>query len=381
LGDGVPTAFKADLVVDGLFGTGLSRPINGHAAELVKAVNASGVPVLSLDVPSGIKSDTGQVMGVAVRATATIEFIARKRFGCTPMGADHAGALLHDDLGATVPPLSACVTPPPVFRARERDAHKGSTGHVLVVAGSERYHGAAVLAALGALRGGAGLVTVASVGGVVSNVRTAIPEALVMPLPSLYGVIAPQAADTLREGTWSSVVVGPGLGQADRFMTALLEKEWPFRTCFDADALNVVARLALQISFGAVITPHPGEAARLLGCSTNEVTVDRFGSVIALQEKFGCAVVLKGASTLTAVPGHPVMVNPTGNPGMATGGMGDVLAGLVGALSHSPVADAVYLHGLAGDLCAEEIGPYGYTASELAARIPKARAKLMPCSA
>lgn len=379
----LPDLERYDLVVDGLFGTGLTRPLGGEFLRLVQALNAADTPVLALDVPSGMDSDTGAALGDVVRATATAMFMLPKRCAFTPGGAA-CGEVSVDSLGSpsSAGPTSARITAWVEQGVGPRDpwSHKGSHGHVLVLAGSRNYHGAAVLAALGALRGGAGLVTVASIPSVVASIRAQLPEVVCLELPEEDGVVAAHAAEAVRRVEADAVVVGPGLGQADRCLAEFIP-HLCVPCCLDADALNAVSR-GQPVPPGAVLTPHPGEAARLLGCTASEVEADRFGAVARLSSLHGCTVVLKGHRTLVASPGSPTGINPTGNPGMATGGVGDVLAGMIGtALAQgSEPAAAVLLHGAAGDLCAERIGPVGFTASELAAHIPAARAKLDQCS-
>lgn len=224
----------------------------------------------------------------------------------------------------------------------------------------------------------------ATVACVVESVVSALPEVLVHTLPEADGVVAPEAVGHIRDMRYDSLVVGPGLGDAESFLSGFLPK-LRAPACVDADALNWLARSGASLSEDLVLTPHEGEAARLLRISREEVAADRFGAVASLSDKYQCFAVLKGSHTLTRTPQGKTVINPTGNSGMATAGMGDVLSGMIGAALASSawsglsVAAMVHLHGLAGDLCANEIGPYGYTASELAARIPKARAKLMPC--
>jgi NAD(P)H-hydrate epimerase len=388
----------ADLIVDALLGVGAKGAARGAVAQAIAAINAADTRVLSVDMPSGIATDTGEELGEAVRAQLTVTIGLPKRFLFQGAGLTCAGEWHVETIDY---PMALLATPTGCFLvgdefihsllvSRPLDSHKGSNGHVLVVAGSGHMRGAAVLAAMGAVRSGAGLVTVAGVPEVVEAVSTALPEVLILPLASRDGFLLPEASDVLlqRQQTWSSAVFGPGLGQ-DANVRAFLHQtwaDWKGPIVIDADALNAAAAgVPIPRTCPAVLTPHPGELARLLQTSVAEVQSDRFRSAKLARDQYEQTVVLKGSKTITAGLGMPLLVNDTGNPGMATGGMGDVLAGVIAGLISqglSPDAAApvgVHLHGMAGDLCEAEIGPIGYTASEVAQMLPRARAKLAEC--
>ena len=362
----------ADIIVDALLGSGLNRPVEGGFAEAIELVNAASARVFALDIPSGLNADTGVCLGSAVRADATITFIGLKRGMFTAEGPEFCGEILFSDLGtpagmhAAIDAEARLIEHEEVMlnlRARARDAHKGRYGHVLVIGGDYGYQGAAILAGCAAARTGAGLVTVATR---PEHART-IP--LFRPELMTAAVTATRDLDPLLDRA-SVVAIGPGLGQSDwaiSLLAKVLQTRLPL--VVDADALNLLAH-EHQYRENWILTPHPGEAARMLGMTTGEIQSDRFAAAAALRAEFGGAVVLKGAGSLVACATGPVMLNPTGNPGMAGGGMGDVLTGLVAGLvaqGIEPGAAAtagVYLHGYAADQCAGE-GERGMLAGDL----------------
>lgn len=322
------------LVVDALFGIGLTRPVEGAAARWLAAINACPAPVLSLDLPSGLDADTGQVRGLAVRADLTVSFIGHQLGAWTGAGPGHCGTRILDTLAvpaaayAGIEPLASFITAEDLRQAlprRLRHAHKGHHGHVLVVGGAPGMAGAALLAARAALRGGAGWVSLATVPDHASALVAAQPEVMVQ------AVAAPEGLRPLLARA-DVVVLGPGLGiheWGQRLFDAVLASGRPL--VVDADGLNILAQRP-QMLGGSVITPHPGEAARLLGLGrAADVEADRGGAVRRLQARYQAVCVLKGAGSLVA-DGRRLRLCPSGNPGMAVGGMGDVLAGLIGAL-------------------------------------------------
>ncbi|KZX58595.1 bifunctional ADP-dependent (S)-NAD(P)H-hydrate dehydratase/NAD(P)H-hydrate epimerase [Halioglobus sp. HI00S01] len=361
------------IVVDAMLGTGLGGDVRGPYVEAIETVNAVGVPVVAVDIPSGLCADTGRVLGCAVVADLTVTFIGMKRGLFTAAAPDYVGELQFDDL--MVPPEIYLQVDAGVFGLdvaelletlphRPANAHKGMYGTVLVVGGDYGMAGAAALAAEAALRCGAGLVQVATRPEHVSALVARAPE--VMPIGVESGDnLAPMlaAADV--------IVVGPGLGQSDwsRILAqAALASGKPL--VLDADVLNLLAAGELTlIGTDHILTPHPGEAARLLDCANAEVQHDRFASARALQEKLGGVVVLKGNGTLITGTG-PIMLSDYGNPGMASGGMGDVLSGVIGSFVaqglefDEAAALGVCLHGAAADLAAED-GMHGLLASDL----------------
>lgn len=371
---------QADVVVDGLLGTGLTRPPEGPLRAAIEAVNASARPVLAIDVPSGIHADTGAVMGQAVRAELTVSFIGRKRGLYTGAALDHVGMLVFADLGVDSRSYQVCLPDAgllqsnalaEVLRRRPRDSHKGDFGHVLAIGGAPGYGGAIRLCAQAALRAGAGLVSVATHPDTALALLAAQPELMVRGLAT-----AQQAEAQALMARASVLALGPGLGQgtwAQGWLEAVLAAGKPL--VLDADGLNMLAQGALATLPGdSVLTPHPGEAARLLGCGSGDIQADRFAAVTALRDKYKAVVVLKGAGTLVAAPGAPIRVCPAGNPGMAVGGMGDLLTGVIVALRAQglPAATAawagVLVHALAGDAAAAE-GERGLLPSDVLAQL------------
>jgi NAD(P)H-hydrate epimerase len=386
----------ADLVVDGLFGTGFRGPVVGLAAKTIEALNAAGRPVLAIDVPSGVHGDTGAADGTSVRAAATVTMGLPKIGLVLAQGAEASGRIWVADVGH--PPRlleSAAVRTSLVTArmvaasvpARKMDAHKGQFGRVLVVAGSVGHTGAAVLAALGALRAGAGLVTLGVPAAAYPIVGPAVIEAMPYPLPDADGALAAEAASAVLDmaATADAVACGPGLGTGPgpAAVVRRLLAACPCPLVLDADALNVMAAATGELAAARgplILTPHPGEMARLLGASAADVQRHRLQVARAAAERFRAVVVLKGARTIVADPHGEAFVVPTGNPAMAAGGMGDVLTGAVAALAGAgaPPRDAAwagaYLHGLAGDLTAAARGPAGILAREVADALPGALA-------
>ncbi len=352
----------ADLVVDALLGSGLNRRVDGIFAEAVEMINSAGVPVLALDIPSGLNADTGVCMGTAVRADATITFIGLKRGLFTADGPEFSGEVLFDDLETPADihtEMSAgarLVEPARVMQnlqRRPRHAHKGRYGHVLVIGGDYGYQGAAILAGSAAARTGAGLVTVATRTEHARNIPLYRPELMTA------AVTTAQDLDPVL-GRAGVVAIGPGLGQSDwaiSLFAKVLQTRLPL--VVDADALNLLA-LEHQRRENWVLTPHPGEAARLLGMTTDDIQADRFAALASLRNRFDGVAVLKGAGSLIMDAAGEVYLNRTGNPGMAAGGMGDVLTGMIAGLTAQgmePGAAAVagvHLHGHAADVCAGE---------------------------
>ena len=353
----------ADVYVDALYGIGLNRPLQGAAVALVEALNASGVPILALDIPSGLSADTGAVLGACVRAAATVSFIAWKRGQHTGAGTDTCGELelASLQLPSTVfdeEPAGAALLEWETLRtrlpARRRDVHKGLYGHVLAIGGDQGYGGAIRLAGEAALRSGAGLVSVATQEEHLAPLLAARPELMVA------ATAGPQELDALL-GKVTTLALGPGLGQrswGDALWHRALASAKP--AVLDADALNLLARHPRRFTSPTVLTPHPAEAARLLASDSASVQTNRYAAALAIAERYNAVVVLKGAGSLIAAPGRAVAVCPWGNPGMASGGMGDVLTGVVAALLAQGLDawDAACLgaaaHARAGDIAAAD---------------------------
>ena len=359
----------ADVHVVALFGTGLTRAPERRVADLIWRLNRSGQPILALDLPSGLQADTGQCPGEAIKADVTVTFIAHKRGLHTGRAPDCVGKLELDTLGLpdalweSVEP-DALLLQPETLPSRPRHAHKGDNGHVLAIGGEAGTAGAIRLCGEAALRAGAGLVSVATREANLLALQAARPE--LMP----HGVDGPQSLQPLLERA-DVLALGPGLGQGGwghaLWLTAL-DAGKP--VVVDADGLNLLAREPRRFEQPAVITPHPGEAARLLGISVADVEADRFAAVRSLAHRYGAVAVLKGAGSLIADPHGRVAVCPWGNPGMATGGMGDLLTGIVAALmgqgcdAWEAACLGVGLHARAGDAAAQG-GERGLLATDL----------------
>ncbi len=374
---------EATLAVDGLYGTGLDRPVEGLPARVVASLGACAAPVVALDLPSGIDADTGAVLGVAVRATLTVTFAVHKRGLHQHPGVDFAGEVVLASIGVPVPDdaLARLVDRRDVARLvppRAADAHKGTAGHVLVFAGSSGHTGAAVLAGLGALRGGAGLVTIAPRPEARAAIDAKLLELMSAALPAEPRE-ALDAALALCVGK-KAAVVGPGFGAADG-LARRLAHVLPLPTVLDADALTALEGNLESLRDAAaprLLTPHPGEAARLLGTSAATVQADRYAAAEALAARSGHVVVLKGARTVVAAPGGALRVCAEGTPALGVAGTGDVLAGLLGARLasrddvplHDAVAAGVVLHAMAGGLAAR--ADRGLLAHEVADALPDA---------
>lgn len=378
------TLADADVLVDALFGIGLSRAPDPATTALILAIQRSSLPVLSLDLPSGVDGDGGQVPGAAVHATRTIEFMARHAGLRTGAALDHAGELSLATLD--LPPAAfdgidpfATLLHPGVLvhflQPRPRDTHKGANGHVLCVGGDAGMGGAISLCAEAALRVGAGLVSVATREANAPALAARLPECMARGVESAHQLHAMLE----RAGV---IALGPGLGQGDwsrDLYDAALASPRPL--VVDADALNLLAAHPRKLH-GVILTPHPGEAARLLECTVVEVQCDRFAAAGRLAARFDAVVVLKGAGTVIAAPGVVPCVIDAGNPGMAVGGMGDVLAGVVAGLRAQGLSSCdaaccgALLHAAAGDLAAAQGGERGLLPSDL---FPFLRRLANPC--
>lgn len=383
-----------ELYVDALLGTGLNSPVRGRYGAAIELLNDLGRPVLAVDIPSGLSADTGQPLGLAVMANWTATFGLVKQ-GLMLDAGEYVGELtlvdisippkVVDSLGAMTFGLGAELASV-MLNPRPLDAHKGAFGHLLVVGGSPGKSGAPCLAAMGGQRAGAGLVTVALPQGLNLVAETKLTAAMSQPLPetsegSLSMAALPVLLDLAAER--SALVLGPGLGQQDesREMARELAAQVKQPLLIDADGLNALAghlgnmRLASQ---EVVLTPHPGEAARLLGSTPAEVQQDRLAAARQLADLSGAVVVLKGARTVIALPTGQAWVNPTGNALLASGGSGDVLSGLIGGLlaqgcdALGAACAGVFVHGLAADLASEEFGRRGMAAEELSEYLPEA---------
>jgi hydroxyethylthiazole kinase-like uncharacterized protein yjeF len=388
-----PLLQTSDLLVDAIFGTGLNAPVKGVAASAIALMNASSRPIVAIDLPSGLDADTGTVLGTAVTATLTVTLARPKRGLYLGVGPNYAGVICVADIGIPADLIATAKIPVTLLDAasirsllpvRHRAAHKGTFGHAGLIAGSAGKTGAAAMAAMAALRIGAGLVTVATPRSVSDVLEAKLLEAMIFPVPETEArTLSKQALESLRAfaADKTALAIGPGIGTHPDTQTLvhnlLVEVNKPM--VLDADGINALAghREMLSRAGGPlVLTPHPGEMARLLGITSAEVQRDRLGVAARLAREQHVCVVLKGAGTIVAGPDGRLAVNSTGNPGMATAGTGDVLTGIItgllaqGLSAWDAACAGVYLHGLAGDLAASEQGEMGLIAGDVIQAIP-----------
>ncbi len=386
-------------IIDAIFGTGLNAPVRGVAARAIAMINERSVPVVAVDIASGVSSDTGAIMGAAVRAARTVTFGFAKFGHVSYPGREFCGDLKVVDIGFA-PQAIELIAPrgrffesaeaAPLIGVRRDNSHKGNYGHPIVIAGSRGKSGAAILASRAALRTGAGLVTAAIPDSVQPIVASAQAELMTEPIAEreghFHGGLAPGAFKQLIGGM-DAIVFGPGVGMNDdtvELLSWLLAEgvalDRPM--LIDADGLNALASIGCEKAATArgplVMTPHPGEMARLLRIGTAEVNADRISAARALADKTGACVLLKGARSVMADSNGVVCINSSGNPGMATPGMGDALSGMVGALlaRRMPPFEAltlgVFLHGYAADRVAARMGRVGYLAGDVIDDLPAA---------
>ncbi|QMU56456.1 MAG: NAD(P)H-hydrate dehydratase [Candidatus Mycalebacterium zealandia] len=365
-----------DLIIDALLGTGLESEVRAADAGLIDFINASKCPCLSVDVPSGIDSNTGAVLGKAVKADATVTFVVPKVGISIHPGVEHAGEIFV--AGITTPPrleeriaceITTYQTCAGLLHPRADDSHKGTYGHTLVLAGGVGKSGAAVLATEAAVNAGSGLVTLGVPKSVHASAEQKVVEAMSEPIKEsdgCFGEPSVQKAKEILSGK-SALVTGPGISTSEQtaFFLSEIVAAASCPIVIDADGLNIAAEnpgIFDKIRGETVLTPHPAEMARLCGKTTSDIQADRIGSARELAARTGCFVVLKGARTVTACPQGAVFINPTGNPAMASGGMGDVLAGIIGGLlaqgycARDACILGVFAHGLAGDIAARQSG-------------------------
>lgn len=386
---------EATLVVDAVLGTGLANEVSGLLREAITRINNSGRPVLAVDIPSGIHATTGEILGTAVNATVTVTFASAKIGHVLYPGASHTGALVVADIGI---PADILESAPghffldeqdmrPLVPVRDRQGHKGTYGHCLILAGSTGKTGAAALAANSAVRAGAGLVTLAVPRSVHTILEVKTTEAMTVPLEDEgTGAISATALPFIK-GLLSgkdALALGPGLGTDSS--TADLVRELittvPVPLVIDADGLNILAEnrdiLKRRISQSVILTPHPGEMARLTGLPLDTILANPIATATAYAAAYDVYLILKGARTIIASPMGPVAINGSGNPGMASGGMGDVLTGIIVSLlvqGHRPwhaCCLGVFLHGYAADLIAAQQGELGMCASDVLEQLPRA---------
>lgn len=388
---------QTDLIIDCVFGTGLNSVVRGLYTDIFDLINASNVPILACDIPSGLSADSGRPLGKAVCADRTVTFAYPKLGLCLPEAASYVGelkvidiSLPHDmaelaDVRRELLDDDFCRL---WLRPRDKSGHKGNYGHLLMLAGSPDMPGAAILAAKGALRSGVGLLSAALPQGARRAFSTVCPEVMfVSAAENADGVFTPDAAERICDFTANALLVGPGLGSNPdtKELVRSVIANYGGRMVIDADGLNALVghtELLAQTKKPPVITPHPGEMARLCGLTVAEVQSNRVETALTYARKWQTVLVLKGAGTLIADPEGRLFVNPTGNAGMATGGSGDVLAGVIGALlaQNLPTAIAaalgVYLHGKAGDLAAAKSSKLALSASMIAGFLPQAHKQI-----
>lgn len=396
---GALAARRPGVVIDAIFGTGLNAEVGGAYRAMIEAVNRLEVPIVAIDIASGVNADSGAVLGVAIRAALTVTFGYAKFGHVSYPGAEMCGALEIADVGFARGAVEQ-ITPPgrlverreaaALIRPRAANTHKGSYGHVLAVAGGRGKGGAAILVGRGALHAGAGLVSVAIPDCVATIIAAGQAELMTEPMAECDGHFAsgPTIArlSHLVAGK-HALIAGPGMGVSEdtRAVVRWLVQEGaaPDRPLLiDADGLNALAPLDSSLLGAArgplVLTPHPGEMARLLNSTTAAVNADRIGAARQLAATAGAHVLLKGARSVIVTREGAVRINSTGNPGMATAGMGDVLAGIVAALIGQGIAPGnaltlgVFAHGLAADRLAARIGGFGYLAGDIAVELPGA---------
>ena len=386
---------EATVIVDAMFGTGLVKPLDGLYAQVVGEINASKAFKISVDIPSGLSSDSSLIIGPCVKADLTVTLAAPKIAHVLPPAEEYIGELVVAPIG--IPPslledsgLKLEIVErqdiEPFLKKRKKDTHKGTFGHVLIVSGSLGKTGAASLAGKAALKMGAGLVTVATPAGCLPMVARSMPELMTEPLAetpekTIAAEALPRVLDLLKGK--DALLLGPGIStnpSTSEFVMALLPRV-KIPMVLDADALNIIAadpRVLGSLQAPAVLTPHPGEFARLLGLTNREVLANRIELALAFARRYRVFVVLKGHRTLTACPDGRVFINPTGNPGMATGGSGDVLGGMIASQIaqekdvRGAVVSAIYVHGLSGDLGADELGERALTAGDIIRFLPPA---------
>ncbi len=382
-------------VVDGIFGTGLKGDVRGIALEVIDMINSSDRPVVAVDIPSGVNGDTGQICGKCVKAVLTVTFGYPKAGLLQYPGAAYAGRVVVEDISipreaADMAGLNMQLITDGLVRDiipdRYPDTHKGTYGRALIIGGSEGMTGAVVLASTGCLYSGAGLIKAVVPAALHPVLENKLTEVMTVPLGKRDSVkLDNHSLDQLKHlaEMADGIALGPGMGVDDDRMQVVeyMINSSRVPLVLDADALNCLAlNVHILDNTGApvIITPHPGEMARLMGCSTSEIQNDRIDAARSFSDRWGVITVLKGANSVIADPAGNIYINTTGNPGMASGGMGDLLTGVITSFvcqGMKPVEAAcagVYIHGLAGDLMAEEKGQHGLAAAEAGMYIPGA---------
>ncbi len=384
----------ADVIVDALFGTGLDRNVEGFYKKVIEFINTRPAPRVAVDVPSGLDANKGFPLGAAVKADVTVTYVLPKIGISIYPGLDYAGKIYVADI--TTPKFLESAIPyellthqsvGTILHPRRADTHKGTYGHVLILAGSPGKSGAATLASEGALRIGTGLVTVAVPESLNPIMEEKTTEAMTEPVPETgfrtFGKQSLKRVREIMENKITALAIGPGISTTEETREFLYEiiRTSPVPMIIDADGLTLIGEdpgILKKAKAPVVLTPHPGEMSRLNGASTGEIQDDRIGMSLDFSVRHNVHLVLKGARSVVSTPGGRAYVNTTGNAGMASGGMGDVLTGIIGGLLAQRLdpEDAcklgVFVHGLAGDMAAEEKGHAGIIAGDLADLLPKA---------
>jgi hydroxyethylthiazole kinase-like uncharacterized protein yjeF len=391
---------KAGLIIDAIFGTGLHSEVKGFLKDTISFINSLSQPVMAIDIPSGLDASTGKVLGEAIRADLTVTFGLAKIGQVIEPGVSHVGHLEVIDIG--IPrrlieetAIKTYLLGPDELTMgfldpRPAQAHKGDYGHLFVLAGSPGKTGAATMVCSGALRIGTGLVTLGIPASLNPILEAKLTEAMTAPLPDAgSGYLTADAVERIHQllEEKTALALGPGISTESRVQEVIIKliPEMTLPLVIDADGITALASRSEILKQGkgsVILTPHPGEMARLAGITTQEVQADRIGVATSCAASYNSIVVLKGNRTVIAAPDQEVYINETGNPGMASGGTGDVLTGLIGGLlaqGLSPLEAAkwgVYIHGLAGDLAAQEIGEISLIASDIIDYLPDALAEV-----
>ncbi len=384
---------RADVIVDALLGTGIDRKITGFYQRIIEFINAREEPCLAVDIPSGLDSNTGFPLGSTIVADLTVTFVLPKLGTSIYPGAEFAGDIYVADI--TTPKLLEANIKYELLTNKEvrdlliprrPDSHKGTYGHLLILAGSTGKSGAATLAAMGAYRVGSGLVTVGVPESLNAIMEEKTTEAMTEPIPETkqhtFGSVSLlRVLEILSDGK-TALTIGPGISTTDDALEFLYEiiRQCEVPILIDADGITLVAKepkILREAKAPVVLTPHPGEMSRLMGISTEEVQKDRIGLSIDFSKRFNSYLILKGARSLISTPEGNIYVNTTGNAGMASGGMGDVLSGAVGGFLAQGLDPSnacrlgVFAHGLAGDIVANQLGKVGIIARDVADTLPK----------
>jgi NAD(P)H-hydrate epimerase len=400
------TRFSAHyLIVDALLGTGLSKTVKSPLSDIINKTNRLSCPVMAVDIPSGISSDTGHVMGTAIKANTTVTFGLQKRGHLVYPGAEYTGQLFIEDIGFPRFLLDSEKIKINLFRtsdaiallpARQKSSHKGTYGHVLLIAGSRGKTGAALMAAKACLKAGAGLVTIGTPETVVNSLQSRVTEEMILPLDDKgNGTLSYKAAGSIMEflnARGNVLVIGPGLSVDEEIKKLLAEvvTHSNVPVVIDADGLNAISGktgIIKKCKAPVILTPHPGEMTRLEGIKSGDVkdNPDRISRALSLARRTKAYVVLKGVPTVTATPDGKAFINSSGNPGMATAGTGDVLTGIIASLLAQglPPADAsalgVYIHGYAGDIVADKKSQQSMVASDIINALPGVFRSIKSC--